>query len=57
MAFDSVRVELTWMVLGHSAGTAAALVAAGRASSFHTLSHSLLQQALLAEKQKLSFSL
>eukprot|EP00051_Salpingoeca_urceolata_P018410 m.258223 g.258223 ORF g.258223 m.258223 type:complete len:551 (+) comp19187_c1_seq2:210-1862(+) len=25
VAFDSVRVELTWMTLGHSAGTAAAL--------------------------------
>ena len=52
VAFSSVRVEPTWMVLGHSAGVAAAL-ASQRNEAVQTLPYELLRERLLAQGQAL----
>lgn len=52
VAFSSVRVEPTWMVLGHSAGVAAAL-ASQRNETVQALPYPLLRERLLAQGQAL----
>ena len=52
VAYCSVRVEPTWMVIGHSAGIAAAMIAkSGRAAQ--ELNYEALKARLLAQKQVL----
>ena len=50
VAFSSIRVEPTWMTLGHSAGIAAAL-AADRKTTVQALPYDILRQRLLAQGQ------
>ena len=50
VAYCSIRVEPTWMVLGHSSGVAAAL-AAKQALSVQDLGYATLKEHLLAQKQ------
>lgn len=52
VAYCSIRVEPTWMILGQSAGIAAAL-AAKSGNSVQALSYSELRERLLAQKQVL----
>ncbi len=52
VAFSSVRVEPTWMVLGHSAGVAAAL-ASQRNESVQAIPYPVLREHLLAQGQAL----
>jgi hypothetical protein len=52
VAYCSVRVEPTWMILGQSAGIAAAL-AAKQNVSVQSLPYPLLRERLLAQKQVL----
>lgn len=52
VAFSSIRVEPTWMVLGHSAGVAAAL-AAKQQIAVQDLSYAALRERLLAQGQAL----
>jgi hypothetical protein len=52
VAFSSIRVEPTWMILGQSAGTAAAL-AAKLGTTVQTLPYSALRDRLLAQGQVL----
>ncbi len=52
VAYCSVRVEPTWMILGQSAGIAAAL-SAGKNVSVQKLPYPLLRERLLAQKQVL----
>ncbi len=52
VAFSSVRVEPTWMVLGHSAGVAAAL-ASQRNEAVQALPYEVLRERLLAQGQAL----
>ena len=53
VAYCSVRVEPTWMVIGHSAGIAAAL-AAKQPMAVQDLDYQALKARLLAQKQVLS---
>lgn len=50
VAFSSIRVEPTWMTIGHSAGVAASL-AASRDSTVQALPYDILRERLLAQKQ------
>ncbi|MGC1272531.1 MAG: FAD-dependent oxidoreductase [Planctomycetaceae bacterium] len=50
VAFSSIRVEPTWMTLGHSAGIAASL-AASRNSTVQALPYDSLRERLLAQHQ------
>ncbi|MFA6546562.1 MAG: FAD-dependent oxidoreductase [Limisphaerales bacterium] len=50
VAYSSVRVEPAWMVIGHSAGVAAALAARGGAD-VQRLDYAQLRGRLLAQKQ------
>ena len=50
VAYCSIRVEPTWMVIGHSAGIAAAL-AAKQSLPVQDLGYPALQERLLAQKQ------
>ena len=52
VAFSSLRVEPTWMVIGQSAGVAAAL-AANRDVDLHALPYADLRARLLLQKQVL----
>lgn len=52
VGFSSVRVEPTWMILGQSAGVAAAL-AAGQNVTVQKLPYPALRERLLAQKQVL----
>lgn len=52
VAFSSVRVEPAWMVIGHSAGIAAAL-AAREELDVQRLDYPVLRARLLAQKQVL----
>lgn len=52
VAYSSVRVEPSWMTIGHSAGIAAAL-AASTGSSAQELPYESLKKRLLAQKQVL----
>ena len=52
VGFSSIRVEPTWMMLGHSAGIAAAL-AASRDEPVQKLPYDELRERLLAQKQVL----
>ncbi len=52
VAYSSIRVEPTWMTLGHSAGIAAAL-AAKHSHTVQELPYALLKERLLAQKQVL----
>jgi len=61
VAFSSVRIELTWMAVGHSAGVAASMAAATRGSHSHNASAAVqdvnlaeLHARLVAEGQVLS---
>ena len=50
VAYCSIRVEPTWMVIGHSAGVAAAM-AAQSSLPVQDLNYPLLKERLLAQKQ------
>jgi hypothetical protein len=50
VAYSSIRVEPCWMVIGHSAGIAAALAAKG-GEDVQRLDHARLKRRLLAQKQ------
>jgi hypothetical protein len=50
VAYSSIRVEPCWMVVGHSAGIAAALAARG-GEDVQQLDYSRLKRRLLAQKQ------
>jgi hypothetical protein len=52
VAFSSVRVEPTWMVLGQSSGIAAALISRADIQA-HKLRYEQLKSRLLANKQRL----
>jgi len=52
VAISSIRVEPTWMVLGHSAGIAAAMAAKAN-QAVQDLPYSQLREHLLAQKQVL----
>jgi len=52
VAYSSIRVEPAWMVIGHSAGIAAALTAKG-GQDVQKLPYAALQERLLAQKQVL----
>lgn len=54
VAYSSIRVEPAWMVIGHSAGVAAA-VAAKENSAVQKLDYTKLRDRLLAQKQVLDF--
>jgi hypothetical protein len=51
--YNAVRMEPTWMILGHAAGAAAAMALAAR-SSVHAVDVAALQQLLVAQKQMVS---
>jgi hypothetical protein len=53
VAFASIRLELTWMVLGQSAGTAAA-VAAARGGAVQDVPLTLLRKLLTSAGQVVS---
>lgn len=55
VAFSSVRVEPTWIVLGQSAGVAAAL-AAKHGSAVHDVPYPDLRRRLLAQRQVLDLA-
>jgi hypothetical protein len=55
VGISSIRVEPTWMILGQSAGVAAAL-AAKQSVAVQRLSYSTLRARLLAQKQVLDLS-
>ncbi|OAI53902.1 xanthan lyase [Planctomyces sp. SCGC AG-212-M04] len=50
VAYSSIRVEPTWMTIGHSAGIAAALAAKKEVAVQH-LDYATLRERLLAQKQ------
>ena len=52
VGISSIRVEPTWMILGQSAGIAAALAASANVS-VHDLDYPILRERLLAQKQVL----
>jgi len=52
VAYSSIRVEPAWMVIGHSAGIAAAL-AAKQNQSVQEVDYPTLKTRLLAQKQAL----
>lgn len=54
VAYSSIRVEPAWMIIGHSAGIAAALAARGR-TEVQRLDYPKLRARLLAQKQVLDF--
>ena len=56
VAFNSVRLEPTWMILGQSAGVAAAMANSGDGGvpSVQDVNVTLLQQKLIQLGQKLS---
>jgi len=51
VAFTSLRMEPTWMIMGHAAGAAAAMAAAQCAGSVHDVDVASLQAALVAAGQ------
>ena len=54
VAFNAIRLEPTWMILGQSAGVAAAMVVAGGGeSSVHDVNVGSLQRRLRDVGQKL----
>lgn len=54
VAYSSIRVEPTWMTLGHSAGIAAALSASGKCA-VQDLNYAKLSKSLISQKQILDF--
>ena len=50
---NAVRMEPTWMIMGHASGTAAAMAAARSDGSVHDVNVLELQRALLVQKQML----
>ena len=48
---NAVRMEPTWMVMGHASGTAAAMAAARGEGSVHDVNVLQLQRELLTQKQ------
>ncbi|HWA98916.1 MAG TPA: FAD-dependent oxidoreductase [Pirellulales bacterium] len=54
VAYSSIRVEPTWMTIGHSAGIAAALAATGN-RPVQQLDYTALRGRLVAQRQKLDF--
>jgi len=56
VAFASMRMEPVYMILGHSAGTAAALAAKNR-GAVQDLDYNTLRQRLIEEKQVLEYKI
>lgn len=54
VGFSCLRLEPQWMIMGHSAGTAAALATTKAASSVQELDRGVLHMELLHENQILS---
>jgi hypothetical protein len=54
VAFTSLRMEPTWMILGHAAGTAAAMAASQCAGNVHDVNVTALQAALVAAGQHIA---
>ena len=50
---NAVRMEPTWMAMGHASGTAAAMAAARGEGSVHDVNVLQLQRELLTQKQML----
>jgi hypothetical protein len=53
--YNAVRMEPTWMILGHAAGSAAALAAKQRLPSVHAVDVDELQRLLVEQKQLLTW--
>ena len=51
--YNAVRMEPTWMILGHAAGAAAALATKHGLASVHDVDVGELQQHLVEQKQLL----
>jgi hypothetical protein len=51
VVFTSLRMEPTWMIIGHAAGTAASLAASECESNVHSVNVSSLQATLVASGQ------
>ena len=51
VAYTSLRMEPTWMIMGHAAGTAAAMAAAQCAGNVHNVNVTALQAVLVAAGQ------
>ena len=54
VAFTSLRMEPTWMILGHAAGTAAAMAASQCAGNVHDVNVTALQAVLVAAGQHIA---
>ena len=53
--YNAVRMEPTWMILGHAAGAAAALAAKQRLPSVQAVDVDELQRVLVEQKQLLTW--